>query len=215
MLHFETIVPETLSLLTRIQSLPAFAETRLVGGTSLALQLGHRISIDLDLFGIWPPDADLFAELKAIGKVRKSSGSANGRLQFFYVDGVKVDCVTYDDYPWLDRPSEEGGVRLAGIRDIAAMKINAITNRGTRKDFVDLAFLLDRFEFAEMFGWYREKYSDASPALALRSLAYFVDAETMPMPRMLLPFDWDMAKDRIRAAVRECVSGGIHENRER
>lgn len=206
MLHLETIAPETLSLLTRIQSLPAFAQTRLVGGTSLALQLGHRISVDLDLFGSWPPDADLFAELKTVGKTRKSSGSANGRLQFFYVDGVKVDCVTYDDCPWLDRPIEEGGVRLAGIRDIAAMKINAITNRGTRKDFVDLAFLLDRFEFAEMFDWYGEKYSDASPALALRSLSYFVDAETMPLPRMLLPFDWNQAKDRIRSAVRECVS---------
>lgn len=207
MLHLETIAPETLSLLTRIQSLPAFAETRLVGGTSLALQLGHRISVDLDLFGSWPPGADLLAALKSVGKTRKSSGSANGKLQFFSVDGVKVDCVTYDEYPWLDPPIEACGVRLAGIRDIAAMKINAVTNRGTRKDFVDLAFLLDRFTLPEMFDWYGEKYPDASPALALRSLSYFVDAETMPLPRMLSPFDWDKAKDRIRAAVRECVKG--------
>ncbi len=137
MLHLETIAPETLSLLTRIQSLPAFVQTRLVGETSLALQLGHRISVDLDLFGSWPLDADLLAVLKTVGTTRKSSGSTNGKLQFFYADGVKVDCVTYDEYPWLDQPIEACGVRLAGIRDIAAMKINAITNRGTRKDFVD------------------------------------------------------------------------------
>ena len=206
MLHFETIAPGTLALLARIQSLPEFAQTRLVGGTSLALQFGHRVSIDLDLFGSWPLGTDLFETLKRVGKVRKSSGSANGRLQFFFVDCVKVDCVAYDEYPWLDPPVEGHGVRLAGLRDIAAMKVNAITNRGTRKDFVDLAFLLERFSMDEIFGWYGEKYAEASPALALRSLSYFVDAEADPLPRMLLPFDWDGAKSRISAAVREMVS---------
>jgi len=205
MLHFETIGPTTLELLRRIQAMPVFANTRLVGGTSLALQFGHRISIDLDLFGSWPEGTNLLEMLKTVGKVRKSSGSASGRLQFFYVDGVKVDCVTYDAYPWIDQPIEEAEVRLAGIRDIAAMKINAITNRGTRKDFVDLAFLLDRFELNEIFAWYAEKYPEANIALALRSLTYFVDAETMPMPRMLLPFDWEKAKDKIRSAVRTMI----------
>ena len=97
---------------------------------------------------------------------------------------------------------EEEGVRLAAVRDIAAMKINAVTNRGTRKDFVDVARLLEDYPLDEIFGWYRLKYPDANPALAMRSLSYFVDAETMPMPRMLVPFDWEAAKDRIRAAVR-------------
>lgn len=205
MLHLDTIAPETLALLMRIQSLPEFAQTRLVGGTALALQFGHRVSVDLDLFGAWPQDANLFASLKQIGRVRKSSGSANGRLQFFFVDGVKVDCVAYDEYPWLEPPVEERGIRLAGVRDIAAMKVNAITNRGTRKDFVDLAFLLERFSMDEIFGWYCAKYPEASPALALRSLSYFVDAEADPLPRMLLPFDWDAAKAKVSAAVREMV----------
>ena len=206
MLRLGTIAPETLALLTRIQSLSECAQTRLVGGTALALQLGHRVSVDLDLFGAWPPDVDLFGALKRIGKVRKSSGSASGRLQFFFIDSVKVDCVAYDEHPWLEPPVEERGIRLAGVRDIAAMKVNAITNRGTRKDFVDLAFPLERFSMDEIFGWYGEKYAEASPALALRSLSYFVDAEADPLPRMLLPFDWDEAKSRISAAVRAMVS---------
>ena len=85
------------------------------------------------------------------------------------------------------------------------MKINAITNRGSRKDFVDLARLLDDHSLADMFEWYRQKYPEANPALALRSLSYFVDAETMPMPRMLIPFDWCNAKEKIRCAVREFI----------
>jgi len=64
MLQYETIAPETLKLLQRIQAMPEFADTRLVGGTSLALQLGHRISVDLGLFGEWPSSSDLFAALK-------------------------------------------------------------------------------------------------------------------------------------------------------
>ena len=133
MLHLEAIEPATLELLKRLQALPMFAETRLVGGTALALQLGHRVSVDLDVFGKWDYAEDLQLELSGVGHAEKESGTPNGRMAFFYVDGVKVDCVAYDMYPWLEPPVEEGGVRLAGVKDIAAMKVNAITNRGTRK----------------------------------------------------------------------------------
>ena len=207
MLHFETIAPETLALLRRIQSHPAFAETRLVGGTALALQLGHRVSVDLDIFGKWNYSDGLDAALATVGRVVRESGSQNGKMAFYYVDDVKVDCVSYEMYGWLDPAIEEEGVRIASVRDIAAMKINAVTNRGTRKDFVDVARLLEDHPLHEIFGWYRMKYPDANPALAMRSLAYFVDAETMPMPRMLIPFDWEESKDRIRAAVRKFATG--------
>ena len=203
MLHLETIEPATLELIRRLQALPMFAETRLVGGTALALQLGHRVSVDLDIFGKWNYAEDMQAELSKVGHVEKESGTPSGRMAFFYVDGIKVDCVAYDMYRWLEPPVEEEGVRLAGVKDIAAMKINAITNRGTRKDFVDMARLLDDYSIEDMFAWYRGKYPAANPALAMRSMSYFVDAETMPMPRMLISFDWEDAKDRIRAAVRK------------
>ena len=202
MLFFETIAPSTLSLLKRLQALDHLAETRLVGGTALALQLGHRISVDLDIFGKWDYAEGLTEIFSAVGDVEKESGTPNGKMSFFYIDGVKVDCVAYDMYKWLESPVVEDGVRLAGIKDIAAMKVNAITNRGTRKDFVDMARLLDDYSISDIFGWYREKYPLANPALAMRSLSYFADAETMPMPKMLIQFDWEAAKDRIRSAVR-------------
>lgn len=206
MLFLNAVEPSTLSLLKRLQALPALADTRLVGGTALAMQLGHRISVDLDIFGRWNYSEDLTDIFSLIGQTEKESGTPNGRMAFFYIDGVKVDCVAYDMYEWLEPPVEEDEVRLASIRDIAAMKINAITNRGTRKDFVDMARLLDDYSLNDIFAWYREKYPAANPALAMRSLSYFVDAEKMPMPRMLIPFDWEEAKDRIRSSVRNLVT---------
>lgn len=206
MLHLETIAPPTLALLKKIQSLHALADTRLVGGTALALQLGHRISVDLDFFGRWDEHADLLGELSSVGKAEKESGTPDGKMAFFYVDDIKVDCVSYDMYGWLEEPVCEDGVRLAGIKDIAAMKINAITNRGTRKDFIDFAILLEHNSIETMFAWYRAKYPAANPALALRSLSYFTDAETMPMPKMLIPFDWQTAKARISDSVRQFIS---------
>ena len=203
MLFLNAIESKTLALLRRLQSIPELADTRLVGGTALAMQLGHRISVDLDVFGKWDYNEDLFGKFSAIGQTEKESGTPDGKMSFFYIDDVKVDCVAYDMYQWLEPPVEEDGVRLAGIKDIAAMKVNAITNRGTRKDFVDMARLLDDHSLPDIFAWYRAKSPAANPALAMRSLSYFVDAEKMPMPKMLMPFDWEDAKDRIRAAVRK------------
>ena len=205
MLHFEAIEPRTLELLKRLQRLPILDDTRLVGGTALALQLGHRISVDLDVFGRWDYSADMTSQLVQIGRVEKQSGTPDGRMQFFFVDDVKVDCIAYDMYEWLEPPVEEDGIRLAGIKDIGAMKINAITNRGSRKDFVDLARLLDDFPLKDILSWYLSKYPQVNPALALRSLSYFVDAEAMPMPQMLIPLDWDVAVEKIRESVRNFV----------
>lgn len=205
MLHFEAIEPRTLELLKRLQRLPILDDTRLVGGTALALQLGHRISVDLDVFGRWDYSADMTSQLVQIGRVEKQSGTPDGRMQFFFVDDVKVDCIAYDMYEWLEPPVEEDGIRLAGIKDIGAMKINAITNRGSRKDFVDLARLLDDFPLKDILSWYQSKYPQVNPALALRSLSYFVDAEAMPMPQMLIPLDWDVAVEKIRESVRNFV----------
>ena len=74
-------------------------------------------------------------------------------MRFLIVDGVKVDIVSYP-YPWLDVPVVENGIVLAGIRDIAAMKLSAITNRGTKKDFIDYYFLLKSYSLGEMFDIY-------------------------------------------------------------
>ncbi len=199
MLHAETLEPGTFVLLKRIQALPFMANTRLVGGTALALLLGHRKSVDLDFFGWWEPKDQLQSELETCGELERLGGKS--ALQFYTINGVKIDCVTYSQYPWLYPPVEEDGVRLASLQDIAAMKVNAITNRGTRKDFVDLFFLLQRFSISEILDFFSKKYPNTALFMAMRSLVYFTDAEETPVPAMLVPFDWDKAVETIRKKV--------------
>ncbi|MEI8080156.1 MAG: nucleotidyl transferase AbiEii/AbiGii toxin family protein [bacterium] len=199
MLHFETVDANTLELLRQIQRDPIFSDTRLVGGTALALQLGHRKSIDLDFFGTLRLEPlELEQTLRAYGPVSLTSRSR--MIQVYAVRGVKVDLVEYP-YPWLDDPMTGDGVRLASYRDIAAMKLSAITNRGSKKDFIDLAFLLDQFSLNELLAFYQRKYAEASRFLVMKSLTYFDDAEDDPMPQLLKPCDWDDAKRRIVRSV--------------
>lgn len=199
MLHLETISPDTLTLLKKIQSLDEFNNTRLVGGTALALQLGHRKSIDLDFFGNLETSLEeLSAILSEFSTVTPVSSSRMTR--FLVVDGVKVDIVTYP-YGWIDNPVNAEGVVLAGIKDIAAMKLSAITNRGTKKDFIDYYFLLKRYSLEELIELYRQKYSDAQLFTSIKSLSYFDDAESDPMPDMIVPVDWDEVKSTIRNEV--------------
>ncbi len=202
MLRLESVEPSTLELLRSIQRQPEMADVRLVGGTALAMQFGHRISVDLDLFGEWDRSVVLDEIFSRIGRVVRTGGAQDSKLQFFEVNGVKVDCVAYDRYPWLEEPISEEGVRIAGIADIAAMKVNAIVNRGTRKDFIDMAWILRIHSLDVVMDWFLKKYEGSNVALAVRSLVYFADAEVEPMPQMLQPFDWEEAKDEIRTAVR-------------
>ena len=201
MLYLATLAPSTLGLLRRIQSQDAFADTRLVGGAALALHFGHRTSLDLDLFGEWKPQPPLELALSnCAARVVKTGGQET--LQFFTVDDVKIDCVAYP-YKWLRPAVVSDGIRLADIPDIAAMKLAAATNRGTRKDFIDIYFLLQKHSLRQMLDWYLEKYPEGNDYLVLRSLAYFDDAETEPMPNMLSPVDWSAVTGAVESAVRE------------
>lgn len=199
MLFTETVEPSTLDLLKRLQSLCEFREMRLVGGTALALQIGHRKSVDLDFFGNIPCNLDeLSFIISNIADVKPLSSTR--LMRFLSVNGIKVDIVNYP-YRWIDSPVSEDGIVLAGIKDIAAMKLSAITNRGTKKDFIDLYFLLQQYSLAEMFGFYETKYPDATIFSTIKSLTYFEDAEKDPMPLMISSVNWEHVKQNIIKAV--------------
>jgi hypothetical protein len=200
MLQRDAIRPDTLDTLKVIQSQSELSGTRLVGGTALALQLGHRLSIDIDLFGIWDRELDLHEVLERCGSVIAEHRTQN--IHVFNVNEIKVDVVYYE-YEWLSSPVEVEGVRMALVNDIAPMKLEAINSRGSKKDFIDMAFLLEKFSLNEILEWYKAKYPNGSEYLVLRSLVYFDDAEDDPMPLMLKPMDWESAKERIRDAVRK------------
>lgn len=195
MLYYRTINSKTLELLKNIQSIDIFKNLRLVGGTSLALQIGHRESIDLDFFGSLDADKiEIRNALDKIGELKKKQSTKN--INIFMVDGIKVDIVNYP-YPWLEKISKEDSLTLAGKKDIAAMKLSAIAGRGSKKDFIDLYFLLKEFSLKEMIEFYKQKYQDGSVFMVLRSLAYFEDADEEPIPKMLVPVTWEKVKQKI------------------
>ena len=199
MLYLETVESSTLELLKKLQRLPVLEQTRLVGGTALALQLGHRKSIDLDFFGTIDCEAEYLRESIA-GIASLTILKESPHIHIYIVDGIKVDIVNYK-YPWLDDVVLEQGLRLASVSDIAAMKITAIIGRGTKKDFIDLAFLLHHFSLEEILHFYAAKYNDSSVFMAMKSLAYFDDAEADPMPDMFVNQSWQQVKAYILSKI--------------
>lgn len=199
MLYLETVESSTLELLKKLQRLPVLEQTRLVGGTALALQLGHRKSIDLDFFGTVDCEAEYLRESIA-GIASLTILKESPHIHIYIVDGIKVDIVNYK-YPWLDDVVLEQGLRLVSVSDIAAMKITAIIGRGTKKDFIDIAFLLHHFSLEEILHFYAAKYNDSSVFMAMKSLAYFDDAETDPMPDMFVNQSWQQVKAYILSKI--------------
>ncbi len=197
MLHIEAIEPETLVLLRNIQSIPAFEHFRLVGGTALALQFGHRKSIDLDFFGDTKFETINFeAELNKVGEVQNLM--ARRSIRSYSINDIKVDFVEYP-YPWIGEKLIIDGVIMADLKDISAMKMAAITNRGAKKDFFDLNFLLDHLSLESMVNNYSQKYHDSSEFLLYKSLNYFEEAEEDDDPDSLDNITWHQVKNRIRS----------------
>ncbi len=204
MLHYRTIDTKTLELLKNIQEIEVFKKLLLVGGTSLALQIGHRTSIDLDLFGeINIYRDEIIYELNKLGDVKTLHFTNN--INIFTINGIKVDIVNYS-YPWLQKSLIVDKIKLASIQDIAAMKIAAITGRGTMKDFIVLFYLLQQFSLEQILQFYEQKYSDASIFMALKSLSYFDDANLDIMPKMFDKINWGNIKSTIFKKVEEYVN---------
>lgn len=195
MLHYNTIAPHTLELVKGLFTYPEFASCRLVGGTALALQYGHRTSVDLDVFGMFDGDRTLLTQL--LGELGSVSLVHSNRFMSVYdLDQVKLDVVNYT-IPWIDEPIVEEGLVLASPKDIAAMKVNAIIGRGSRKDFIDLYFLLQHYSLNQILGYFCQKYPDVDNFIVLRSIMYFEDADRQKMPQMFDDTDWQTMKDYI------------------
>lgn len=195
MLQTQTIQPKLLELLSKIMLSKLFVSFNLVGGTSLALQIGHRFSFDIDMFGNAEiNDIEFVDELSKFGSVSIIKKSKS--IIIFSVDGVKIDFVNYK-YPLLDQLTIIDGIRMVSDKDVAAMKLNAIAGRGSRKDFIDLYFLLKKYTLREMISFYNKKYADGSEFMVLKSLCYFDDAENEEMPILFEKISWSKIKNTL------------------
>jgi predicted nucleotidyltransferase component of viral defense system len=88
-------------------------------------------------------------------------------------------------------------LRMISTKDIAAMKLNAIAGRGSKKDFIDLYFLLNEFSLEDILSFYIKKYRDGSTFMVQKSLTYFEDADLQLPPKMFIDFDWETCKQKI------------------
>jgi len=155
----------------------------LAGGTGLALQIGHRISYDLDLFNQKSYNEEkLLQSLSNSFKLEVINKEANS-LNLF-LEGIKVDLLSYR-YPLLESIQIIDGIRIFSIKDIAAMKISAISSRGSKKDFYDIYFILKIYSLEKIIEFYLNKFSMEQYYHVLKSLIYFDDAELEPNPELL------------------------------
>lgn len=199
MLQTDTVASGTLELLKHLQAEPTLRSTRLVGGTALSLQIGHRKSDDLDLFSVDPMDR-MAVQKVLVDKYGFVPSVIDENTLIGFIQGVKID-VIYHPFPWLDNAIEEDGFRIATKKDIAAMKMHAIINSGKRpKDFVDIAFLSMHFSYNEIKRLLLRRYPAYDPMMADRAVIYFgdIDEDLIPGISMIgYEFDFERIKNRI------------------
>ncbi len=196
-MHEKVLTKNSLELLKEFESGPSsiLENWMLAGGTGLALQLGHRISDDFDFFRTDFPDAgELHEQLRGYGQY-ETLQEASHTLTVLFRD-TKLSFFKAGS-PFIFRGITYRSFRVADIREIALMKLLAICNRGSRKDFIDLYIILrGETTLQDYFRLLPEKYG--TPRIntynILKSLTYFEDAEKEPMPRMLVPFSWEECK---------------------
>ena len=199
MLRKETISNTTLELLKKLMTDERLMDFVLVGGTALSLQMGHRISVDLDLFANSDFDAEALRE-----HLERTYRLETDYMAFATVkgeiEGVQVDFIAHS-YPWIRPFVEDDGIRLASTEDICAMKLNAIAGNGTRiKDFVDVAYLSSMYSLRQMLGFYEEKYH-ANPLMPLKGIVFFDDINKNVPIKMSngKPLDWKRIEKRLIA----------------
>lgn len=200
MLYYQTVSPNLITILKRLMSFTELTEFRLVGGTALALQIGHRKSVDIDFFSAKEFD--------------------NKRLQFFLqknfekfvldwqnsegfvsrIDDVKVDFFSWHT-PFIYPEIETDNIRMADKREIAAMKMEAITSRKEKKDFIDIALLLKEYKFKELLSAFRIRYPFISHKFAIESLTAIDYADESVNPEMIIDYKWKDVKMDIQKSV--------------
>ena len=205
MLHTQTVEPGTLGLLKRLMADEVLQQFTLAGGTALSLQIGHRKSIDLDMFTqIDFQASDILQHLVSEGYAPNVRFSQKQTL-IAEIEGVKVDFIRFR-YPFAELAIVTEGIRLANIRDIACMKIDAITGRGRKKDFCDLYYLLQQFSLSDMMEAYSRMYAHSTLFHVYKSLTWFEDADMDGDLEVLdKEFNWEKAKTAIVKAIEKTI----------
>lgn len=185
-MHFNCLPPEARELLKKLNKTVHAYEAVLAGGTGLALHIGHRMSVDLDFFTQKAFSTEkIFQEMKQLGLNPKVLEESEGALTVT-ADGTKVSIFHYP-YSFVEETKEADGVPVAGVIDVASMKVVAISQRGAKRDFFDLYFVLQDVPFRKVAENMIKRFGAdrINPVHIGKSLVYFADADADPEPRLL------------------------------
>jgi len=195
-----------------------------VGGTALSLLLGHRMSVDIDMFTdkeygttdfgvIETPVRGAFAYVENTDdRVPGLRNLENNYGLHLYVglsedEPIKTD-ILYWDTEYVYDMIKEDGIRLASLEEIAAMKLDAISRGGRKKDFWDLVELMDTFTLQEMLDTYQPKYPYNAIQDVYRGLSDFSTAEEVPDPICLRGRNWEDIKAQVLAELKKVHDEG-------
>lgn len=207
-MHKECFPEEGWKVLSSLKDLFRKYGLKIAGGTALALHLGHRISRDLDMFTNVEFNVEsLISWIRKSGCTFRIISEGEGHLTVD-IRGIKVSFFKYD-YPFIEKPAIYRGVQIAGIRDIAAMKIIAISQRGTKRDFIDMYFILQDLPFHKISSHMVKRFGKEriNPVHIGKSLVYFSDAESDPEPEYVRGREvgWDKVKKFFKNHVKQFV----------
>jgi len=193
--HPEVLVPDQTQLLAQLSSVSQKWGAYLAGGAAIALQLGHRRSVDFDWFTRRTlPPAQLVQDLEALKVPLDVRQNKEGTF-LARVGGVDFSVFRYK-YELVGRPVTYQGCEVASLQDIAAMKMTAIVQRAVKRDYVDLHLLFStgNLSLREVIATMERKFAGLDPAVAVRAMTYFKDVEDQAMPAMLVNIKWDEVK---------------------
>ena len=204
MLQTQTVEPRTFSILRELMEIPEMQDFHLVGVTALSLLYGHRISEDLDLF----TNIKFENETVANSLTKKFEdniiirSSSNFGI-FSFIENVKVDIIRFP-HPFIRPIQIIDGIRMFSVEDIIAMKVQAILGRGKKKDFWDVAELLDHYTVADFVKFHKEKYTTQNLLITVpQAITYFDDADESEDPTSLKNQTWQSVKNKIQKKVRQ------------
>lgn len=203
MLQYRTVEPNTLRILKDLMLLEELKDFCLVGGTALSLYYGHRISVDIDLFSVSKFENQQIIEVLEKNFKGFVYRSANNPIGIFgAIDGVKLDLVNYYHHPLIERPLLIDGIRIYHQHDILAMKVSAILKRGVKKDFWDIAELLNHFSIQQFIDCYTRKFPTQQLMISVpHAMTYFADADESEDPISLKGQTWGKVKSFISKKV--------------
>ena len=176
------------------------------GGTALALRFGHRLSVDLDFFTNSPFDTSVLFQ-----QITRNFSSAEllferNQTMMFSIDDIKVDFILYP-FPWLRPFDTIEEIKLVSVDDIIPMKLQAVSNRNAKKDYWDIAVLLNQYSLAEMVKIFKAKFPQIDAGFIIHSLTDFEKADSELDPDSYANITWDEIKSRLTNEVIKYTEG--------